>query len=85
MGSSDIFRVLKAFLVELNCVTLRNDIQIKEDAIGGKIGGHRTDKNWGQNKSAGMPGRKRLLGRQAYMGGHVKWPLTLIVLMWRIG
>jgi len=75
MGSSNIFRVLKAFLVKLNWVTLRYDIQIKEDATGGKISGHRTNKNWGQNKSAGNPERKRLLGRQAKKGGHVKWPL----------
>jgi hypothetical protein len=64
-GSSNIFRVLKAFLVKFNWVTLRNDIQIKEDAIGGKSGGHWADKNWGQNKSAGNPERKRLLGREA--------------------
>jgi len=65
MSSSNIFRVLKAFLVKFNWVTLRNDIQIKDDAIGGKSSGHRTDKNWGQNNSAGNPGRKRMLGIQA--------------------
>jgi len=65
MGSLNIFRVLKAFLVKFNWVTLRNDIQIKENAIDGKSSGHRTDKYWGQNKSAGNPERKRLLGRQA--------------------
>jgi len=46
-------------------VTLRYDVQIKEDAIGGKSSGHRTGKNWGQKKSAGNPERKRLLRRQA--------------------
>jgi hypothetical protein len=67
--------VLKAFLAKLNWVTLRNDIQIKEDATDGKSSGHRRNKNWEQNKSAGNPERKRLLGRQTKKGGHVKWPL----------
>jgi len=75
MSSSTVFRVLKALLVKLNWVTLHKDIQIKEDATGGKSSGHRTDENWGQNKSAGNPERKRLLGRQVKKGGHVKWPL----------
>jgi hypothetical protein len=57
--------MLKAFLVKFNWVNLRNDIQTKKDAIGWKSSRHRTDKNWRQNKSAGNPERKRLLGRQA--------------------
>jgi hypothetical protein len=65
VSSSNIFRVLKAFLVKFSWVTLHNDIQIKEDARGGKSSGHRADKNWRQNKSTGNPERKRLLERQA--------------------
>jgi hypothetical protein len=62
MSSSNIFRVLKTFVVKL---TLLNDIQIKEDATGNRSSGHRTDKNWGQNKSAGNPEQKRVFGRLA--------------------
>jgi hypothetical protein len=70
-GSTNIFLVLKATMVKFNWVTLRNGIQIKENAMGRQVAGIGLMGTGGQKKSASNSERKRLLWRQGRRWAHM--------------